>query len=105
MMIYHLTLPTDQDAETFVRFIEAEYFPAVHKGATRIGQVTELELLQGNTTSITHEFYLQVTGLMAGQAPRLKDAAVQQKFESFGVRLEPVGEYAPVALWRKDANS
>ncbi len=104
-MIFYLTLPANQDAGTFVQFMDAEYFPAVHKGATRVGQVTELALLQGNTTSITHEFYLQVTGLMAGHEPRLKNEAVQKKFESFGVQLKPVGEFASVALWRKDANA
>ena len=98
MLIYRITLPADQDPKAFVRFMKADYFPAVPKGSTRIGQVVEMVLLQGDTTSITHEFFLHVSGLMSD--PRVQDQAVQQKLASFGVRLERVGDFAPAAVWR-----
>ena len=54
MIIYQIRLPKKEDAEAFVKFMQEEYFPAVHKGPTRIGQVTDLVLLQaepeGRTT-------------------------------------------------------
>jgi len=44
MIIYQIKLPNKQDAEAFVKFMDEEYFPAVHKGPTRVGQVTDLVL-------------------------------------------------------------
>ena len=35
MLIYRITLPADQDPKAFVRFMKADYFPAVPKGSTR----------------------------------------------------------------------
>ena len=62
MIIYQIRLPKKQDAEAFVKFMQEEYFPAVHKGPTRVGQVTDLVLLQakpeGRTTGC--EFFLHV---------------------------------------------
>jgi len=46
VIIYQIRLPKRQDAEAFVKFMREEYFPAVHKGATRVGKVTDLVLLQ-----------------------------------------------------------
>ena len=46
MIVYQIRLPKKQDAEAFVKFMLEEYFPAVHKGPTRIGQVTDLMLLR-----------------------------------------------------------
>ena len=46
MIIYQIRLPKKQDAEASVKFMHEEYFPAVHKGATRVGKVTDLVLLQ-----------------------------------------------------------
>jgi len=54
MIIYQIKLPKKQDAEAFVTFMRDEYFPAVEKGPTRVGQVTDLVLMQeqpqGSTT-------------------------------------------------------
>ena len=47
MIIYQIKLPKKQDSDAFVRFMRQEYFPAIHKvGATRVGQVINLVLLQ-----------------------------------------------------------
>ena len=46
MIIYQIKLPKTQDAEAFVTFMNKEYFPAVHKGPSRVGQVIDLRLLQ-----------------------------------------------------------
>jgi hypothetical protein len=62
MIIYQIRLPKKKDAEAFVKFMNEEYLPAIHKGATRVGQVTDLVLLQaeseGGTTGC--EFFWHV---------------------------------------------
>jgi hypothetical protein len=104
-IIHQLTLPEDQDAEAFVAFMQDEYFPAVHKGPTRVGQVIGLALLRG--VSATHErtrtFYLLVNfdGLATGDV-RIDDAEVQDKLASFRVRGERLGAYDEVAVWRAE---
>ncbi len=104
MLIYHLQLPAHQDPKAFVKFMQAEYFPAIYKGLSRIGQVKGLVLLQGNTTSITHEFFWHVEGQMVGD-PRVENEAVQRKFESFNAQLELVGNYVQAVTWRSGAQA
>jgi hypothetical protein len=104
MLIYHFQLPAHQDAKAFVKFMKAEYFPAIFKGAARVGPVTEMTLFQGDTTSITHDFFWHLGGLVSGH-PRVEDDAVQRKFESFNVKLELAGDYEPVVTWREDGQA
>jgi hypothetical protein len=107
-IIHQLTLPEDQDAEAFVAFMQDEYFPAVHKGPTRWGQVMGLALLRG--VSATHErtrsFLLLVNfdGLATGDI-RIDDAEVQGKFEGFGVRIDRLGAYDEVAAWQAESGA
>jgi hypothetical protein len=53
MIIYQIRLPKKQDAEAFVKFMHEEYFPAVHKGATRVGKVTDLVLVQAEPEGVS----------------------------------------------------
>lgn len=92
--------------ESFVEFMRDEYFPAVHKGPTRVGQVTGLSLLQSVTE--THEgretFLLQVhyNGLATGEV-HLDDEDVKQKFEGlYAKHVERLGTYNEVAAWSED---
>jgi hypothetical protein len=53
VITYQIRLPKRQDAEAFVKFMREEYFPAVHKGLTRVGKVTDLVLLQAEAVGRT----------------------------------------------------
>ena len=46
MLIYQISLPKEQNAKAFVKFMREKYFPAVDKTSTRIGQVTDLLLVE-----------------------------------------------------------
>jgi hypothetical protein len=97
VIIYQIKLPKKQDPGAFVNFMQQEYFPAVHKGPTRVGQVTQLALLQGDTA---HEFFWHVgwSGLSSGE-PRLDDKKVASKFKSFGPNIKRIGFFREVAAW------
>ena len=100
MLIYKIRLSKRQDPEAFAKFMRREYFPAIHKGPTRIGQVTGLALFQSDSTDTTHEFLWHVgwSGLSSG-GPRVTDAAVRRKFDSFGAKITPLGAHTKVAAW------
>jgi hypothetical protein len=102
VIIYQIRLPKKEDAEGFVKFIHEEYFPAVHKGPTRIGQVTDLVLLQaepkGRTTGCEFFWHVGWSGLAAGDV-RLDDGTVAGKPESFKARIKRLGFYSEVAAW------
>lgn len=49
--IYQITIPERMIAENFVAFMRDEFFPAIHKGPTRVGEVTSLALWQNNNTN------------------------------------------------------
>lgn len=101
VIIYHIRLSEEQDAEAFKTFMQDEYFPAVHKGPTRIGGVTDLVMLQGDTPNTMHEFFLHVgwSGLSGRGDARVADEEVLRKFESFSARIERLGSYREVAAW------
>ena len=104
MIIYQIRLPKKQDAEAFVKFMREEYFPAVRKGPTRVGQVTDLVLLQeepeGRTTGCEFFWHVGWSGLATGGA-RIDNKAVARKFESFKARVKRIGSYREVAAWPK----
>ena len=65
MIIYQIRLPKKQDAEAFVKFMQEEYFPSVSKvGPTRVGQVTDLMLLERENETegddVGNEFFWHV---------------------------------------------
>ncbi len=103
MLIYQIRIPKQQDAEAFVTFMREEYFPAVHEGPTRIGQATDLVLLQGETTDTMHEFFWHIgwSGLSSG-SPHVGDEEVLHKFDSFGASVNRIGFYTEVAAWPED---
>jgi hypothetical protein len=102
LIIHQITLPEKQDAEAFMEFMRDEYFPAVHKGPTRVGQVTGLTLLRGvtETHERMHTFFMHVNyaGLATGKL-RVDKEEVQSKFETFGARIEHIGAFDEVAAW------
>ena len=104
MIIYQIKLPKKQDAEALVKFMREEYFPAVHKGATRVGKVTDLVLLQAEPEGRTKgcEFFWHVgwSGLATG-GDRLDDETVARKLESFKARIKRLGFYSEVAAWHE----
>jgi hypothetical protein len=105
VIIYQIRLPKKQDAEAFVKFMREEYFPAVHKGATRVGKVTDLVLLQAEPEGRAKgcEFFWHVgwSGLATG-AIRLDDDTVGGKLEPFKARIKRLGFYSEVAAWTKN---
>jgi hypothetical protein len=105
VIIYQINLPKREDAEAFVTFMRDEYFPAVHKGPTRVGQVTDLVLLQAEPEGETKgcEFFLHVGwGGLAMGGVRLDDEEVTRKLESFKARITRIGPFVEVAAWAKN---
>jgi hypothetical protein len=108
VIIYQIKLPKKQDVEAFVKFMSDEYFPAIHKGATRIGQVTDLTLLERENEmegdDVEHEFFWHVgwSGLRSGNA-RVDDKEVARKFESIKAKVKRIGSHREVAAWPKGA--
>lgn len=98
MLIYKIQLPKETDVKAFVKFMREEYIPAVDKEVTRLGKVSDLVLLKGNTTDITDQFFWHVDGVLSD--PRVGEEA-QSKFKSFGARLEFFGYYTEVAAWHE----
>jgi len=105
VIIYQIRLPKRQDAEAFVKFMREEYFTAVHKGATRVGKVTDLVLLQaeakGRTKGCDFFWHVGWSGLATGDV-RLDDETVAAKLESFKARIKHLGFYSEVAVWTKN---
>lgn len=110
MIIYQIKLPKKQDVEKFAKFMRDEYFPAVHKGATRIGQVTDLTLLERENETegddVEHEFFWHVgwSGLRSGNA-RVDDKEIARKFDSFKAEVKRIGSHREVAAWPKGAEA
>jgi hypothetical protein len=100
LFISEIELPKKDDAEAFAEFMRAEYLPAVHTGPTRVGQVEEVELLQGQTAETSHDFLWLVhwNGLEHEKAgAHVDDEAVQRKFEEFGASMKRIGAWQEIA--------
>lgn len=89
--ISEIELPEEQAAEKFVDFMRDEYIPAVETGATRIGKVEGLQLLQGTTPDTSHRFLWIVdwNGLEHDAAGDRVNEAVARKFGEFGATRKP----------------
>lgn len=98
MIVYQIKLPKKQNAEKFATFMRGEYFPAIHKGATRVGQVTSLLLLQSQSEA--HEFFWLVgwSGLSDREAS-VDDKKVLDKLKTFNANIKRLGTYEEVATW------
>ena len=83
-----------------------EYFPAVHKGETRVGQVTDLMLLRGQNVFVGEdlkpEFFWHVGWDAGSGEPRVDDAKVERKFKAFKADVKRIGTYEEIAAWHKD---
>jgi hypothetical protein len=106
IIIYQVTIPQRMVAESFVEFMRDEYFPAVHKGPTRIGRVTRLSLLQ-TSEAPCNTFFMHVNfDGMASGAPRADEEQVQKKFEAeYGVHVQRLGAYCEVASWSEEVKA
>lgn len=106
MIIYQIKLPKKQDAKTFVKFMHDEYFPAVRKGSTRVGQVIDLVLLERQNElegdDVEHEFFWHVgwAGQPTGKV-QLDDEDVARKLGAFKADIKRIGSYREVAVWPK----
>jgi hypothetical protein len=103
LLISKIELPKKQDPTAFGEFMRDEYFPAVHKGPTRVGQVEELELLQSTGTETSHTFLWLLSWNGITPAPTFwigtDDDDVQHRFEGFGVKVKPHVTWHEVAKW------
>jgi hypothetical protein len=88
-----------------VKFTLEEYFPAVHKGPTRVGKVTDLVLLQaepeGRTTGCEFFWHVGWSGLAMGDV-RLDDETVTGKLESFKADVKRIGSHGEVVAWTEN---
>ena len=106
MIIYQITLPKKKSTKAFVKFMREEYFPAVHKGPTRVGQVTDLVLLERQNAftgdDVGNEFYWHVgwDGLPDGNA-HVDDEKIAHKLAAFKAEIKRIGSYEEVAVWNK----
>jgi hypothetical protein len=106
-IIYQISLPEAQDADAFEAFMKDRYFPAVHKGPTRVGQVTSLALWRGlaGTHELNHTFFVHMgyAGMADGRM-NVDDDEVQAEFDAFGAALNRLGAFDRRAAWPKEGN-
>jgi hypothetical protein len=109
MMIFDIRLANSKDPKAFVAFMKDSYFPAVHMGPTRRGQITWLSLGQGDNVHAGDKneghFLLSVgwEGTGHDDLPRLDDDGVKAKFEAFKPEVKWLGVFDDVANWPKAA--
>jgi hypothetical protein len=101
LYIDQVTLPTREDVDAFETFMRYDYLPAVHKGPTRIGQVTYLAVIRAENEEDGFFLHIGWDGMdMSDKIPRIDDENVQRRFESFGAAVTRVGHYTNVATWQ-----
>ena len=104
MIIYQITLPKKKSTKAFVKFMREEYFPAVRKEPTRVGQVTDLVLLKRQNAfegdDVENEFFWHVgwSGVPAGTA-HVDDEKIAHKLAAFKAEIKRIGSYEEVAVW------
>lgn len=84
LVLYKLSCPTDFKEEDFTTFMKDEVFPAVHRGPTRVGHVTELSLLQDHQSK-AFVWAIEYSGFSEGADHAA--AAGLQKLKSRGVEV------------------
>lgn len=106
MIIYQITIPKKENIEVFVKFMNEEYSPAVHKGQTRVGQVTYLILLERENEfegdNVRNEFLWHVgwSGQPTGEV-HIDDPEKVRRFEAFKAEVKRLGSYEEVAVRRE----
>jgi hypothetical protein len=109
MLIYQIRLPDKKHAEAFGAFMREHYFRALQKGPTRVGQITELVLLERDSDFDREDpgqtFFLQVgwSGLPQGD-PRVDDEEVERKLLAFKAEVSRLGAFSEVAGWHNGAS-
>jgi hypothetical protein len=106
-IIYQITIPERMIGETFIEFMRDEYFPALHKGPTRVGKVTHLSLLRVSEGQLSNTFFMHVDydGLASG-APVVDNEEVQRKFDSlYGAHVKRLGAHTEVAAWSEESGT
>jgi hypothetical protein len=109
MVVFQIRLPKSQDPDAFTAFMRGTYFPAVHKGPTRLGQVESLALAQGRNEhagdDFARRFLLSVgwSGVPLEDLPRLDSDEAKAKFAAFKPQVKRLGEFAETASWPKAA--
>ena len=100
MIIYQIKLPVEQDPEAFATFMRKTYFPAVHRGATRIGQVVNLTLFQATNGKpgnfILHLDWTGLAGEDFNMMIRTDDDEINKKFKLFNAHVENIGTYEEI---------
>jgi hypothetical protein len=99
MNIYSIKIPGQQNPDEFETFLREEYLPAIHKQATRKGQVTGFALLRSNSEET--EFLWLVSDLIEG-TPQMNDDSVNRKFDSLGATIDVLGRYLTVEKWQEE---
>lgn len=105
LILYKITIPETLDQSQFIEFLKERYFPAVHRGPTRVGQITGLHFLHAEANTDGESlFYLLIDfdGLAGGQL-RVDDDSAQQELEKFGAVLTHVGVFDEIDVWREKA--
>jgi hypothetical protein len=112
MTMFQLSLPKTQSADTFIAFMQDQFFPAVRKGPTRSGQVEGLELQQGRNVladdDLEREFLLDVEwsgigGVVIEHMLHVDDEGVDARFKAFKLKVKRLGDYTPAASWNPGA--
>ena len=109
MVVFELKLPSGKDPEVFAAFMRDEYMPAVHKGPTRLGQVTSISLSQRRNLHAGNDFerrFLMLVdweGVELDGLPRVDGDAVKAKLDGFKLRVKPLGEFSEAARWQPAA--
>jgi hypothetical protein len=105
MVVLEVKLPKNKNPETFAAFMRDEYMAAVHKGPTRLGQVTSIALSQRRNHHAGDDFersFLMIAGwdgVELDHLPRVDGEDVNAKLESFKLKVKPLGEFNDIAGW------
>jgi len=97
MLIFKIKTPKKIDSEAFVKFLTEEYLPAVHRGPTRVGQITGLVLLQATPPGDGLYLNVEWSGLPRTDLP-IDDPKAKEKFAEFGAKLKFSGSYDEVRI-------
>ena len=96
-IVFRITLPEQVDPDVFETFMTGRFFPAVHRGPTRIGLVTGLNLWRraANSEQPSRVFLMEYgfNGVLSDRLPRVDDEAVLTEFEAYSSYFEPLGPF------------
>jgi hypothetical protein len=102
LILYRITIPKTLDEQQFIEFIREKYFPAVHRGPTRVGQIMGVRMLHpAADTDSENSLYLLVDfdGLAIGQI-RVDDESVVEEMEKLGAVLTRLGAFDESDVWQ-----